>query len=60
MLILNKDDLEFVTEFPCLLGHPVPLIHYQFNIQFRTFKNFIALKNWVHNYLKAYHKYLQF
>ena len=21
--ILNKDDLEFVTEFPCLLGHPV-------------------------------------
>ena len=24
MLILNKDDVEFVTEFPCLLGHPVP------------------------------------
>ena len=23
MLILNKDDIEFVTEFPCLLGHPV-------------------------------------
>ena len=23
MLILNKDDLEFITEFPCLLGHPV-------------------------------------
>ena len=21
--LLNKDDLEFVTEFPCLLGHPV-------------------------------------
>ena len=19
----NKDDIEFVTEFPCLLGHPV-------------------------------------
>ena len=24
MLIHNKDDIEFVTEFPCLLGHPVP------------------------------------
>jgi len=23
ILILNQDDLEFVTEFPCLLGHPV-------------------------------------
>ena len=23
MLIHNKDDIEFVTEFPCLLGHPV-------------------------------------
>jgi len=23
MLIYNKDDIEFVTEFPCLLGHPV-------------------------------------
>jgi len=23
MLILNKDELEFVTEFPYLLGHPV-------------------------------------
>ena len=22
-LILYKDDLEFVSEFPCLLGHPV-------------------------------------
>jgi len=21
--ILKKDDIEFVTEFPCLLGHPV-------------------------------------
>ena len=21
-----KDDIEFVTEFPCLLGHPVPHI----------------------------------
>ena len=23
MLILTKDDMEFVTELPCLLGHPV-------------------------------------
>ena len=23
MLIYNKHDIEFVTEFPCLLGHPV-------------------------------------
>ena len=23
MIIHNKDDIEFVTEFPCLLGHPV-------------------------------------
>ena len=23
MLIHNKDDIEFVTEFPCLLGHPI-------------------------------------
>ena len=23
MLVLKKDDIEFVTEFPCLLGHPV-------------------------------------
>ena len=22
MLIHNKDDIEFFTEFPCLLGHP--------------------------------------
>ena len=23
MLIHNKDDIEFVTEFTCFLGHPV-------------------------------------
>ena len=23
MLIHNKDDIEFVTEFQCFLGHPV-------------------------------------
>jgi len=26
MLIHNKDDIEFVTEFPCFLGHPVSLM----------------------------------
>ena len=25
MLIHNKDDIEFVTEFPCFFGHPVGL-----------------------------------
>ena len=25
MLIHNKDDIQFVTEFPCFLGHPVYL-----------------------------------
>ena len=25
MLIYKKDDIEFVTEFPCLLGYPVYL-----------------------------------
>ena len=23
MLVHNKDDIEFVTKFPCFLGHPV-------------------------------------
>ena len=23
MLIHNKDDIQFVAEFPCFLGHPV-------------------------------------
>ena len=26
MLIHNKDDIEFVTEFPCFLGHTVYLV----------------------------------
>jgi len=26
MLIHNKDDFEFVTEFPCFLGHPVYIL----------------------------------
>ena len=26
VLIHNKDDIQFVTEFPCFLGHPVTSI----------------------------------
>ena len=26
MLNHNKDDIQFVTEFPCFLGHPVYVI----------------------------------
>ena len=26
LLIHNKDDIQFVIEFPCFLGHPVPYI----------------------------------
>ena len=26
MLVHNKDDIEFVTEFPCLLGHSVDTV----------------------------------
>jgi len=33
MLIHNKDDIEFVTEFPCFLGHPV------FNVNLSFCKN---------------------
>ena len=32
LLIHNKDDIEFVTEFPCFLGHPVLSIGTQ-NVQ---------------------------
>ena len=39
MLIHNKDDIEFVTEFPCFLGHPV------YNLDNRKVK-------WVKNVIK--------
>ena len=29
VLIHNKDDIQFVTEFPCFLGHPVTRLHSQ-------------------------------
>ena len=28
MLIFKKDDIQFVTEFPCFLGHPVVYAKY--------------------------------
>ena len=40
MLIHSKDDIEFVTEFSCLSGHPVPIeiiyLHHIYNIYIRT------------------------
>ena len=32
-LIHNKDHIEFVTEFPCLFGHPVSDARYHVEIQ---------------------------
>jgi len=32
MLIHNKEDIEFVTKFPCLLGHPVYFLLVLFSI----------------------------
>ena len=29
--IIHKDNIEFVTEFPCLLGHPVDLLDSTFS-----------------------------
>ena len=33
MLIHNKDDIELVTEFPCLLGHPVLSFFHKSNVK---------------------------
>ena len=41
MLVYNKDDIEFVTEFPCLLGHPVLQIWNQGN-KFDKFDSVIS------------------
>ena len=38
MLIHNKDDIEFVTEFPCFLGHPVSNHRYHLEIINRILK----------------------
>jgi len=37
MLIHNKDDIEFVTEFPCFLGHPVQRTAGLENIMFKRY-----------------------
>ena len=39
--ISRKDDIEFVTEFPCLLGHPVNLF------VFNAFKKQIVLPDFI-------------
>ena len=37
MLIHNEDDIEFVTEFPCFLGHPVPCRDQSNTIKFKSY-----------------------
>ena len=34
MLLHKKDDIEFVTEFPCLLGHPVLALFDILNLEY--------------------------
>ena len=36
MIIHNKDDIEFITEFPCFLGHPVQNVQCQKEIIYFT------------------------
>ena len=36
MLIHNKDDIEFVTEFPCFLGHPVQYAKFEHSKEIYT------------------------
>jgi len=38
MLIHNKDDIGFVTEFPCFLGHPVAKVY---NVRLQRYKDYI-------------------
>ena len=38
MLIHNKDDFEFVTEFPCFLGHPVDETNTQRTYNLKSFQ----------------------
>ena len=48
MLIQNKDDIQFVTEFPCFLGHPVFnkfIVKYDTNILQRRFILFEFIVN---------------
>ena len=41
MLIHNADDIQFVTEFPCFLGHPVVKLNFS---DFQD-KNLLRLKD---------------
>ena len=50
MLIHNKDVIEFVTEFPCFLGHPVLTSVYTYRSAYlNTVKK--TEKNKILNYL---------
>jgi len=44
MLIHNKGDIEFDTEFPCLLGHP-PVLYIHPPVQYIQWKCFIKSKS---------------
>ena len=46
MLILNKDDLEFVTEFPCFFGTPCIPLH--INISWKTTFKYSSLNSHVY------------
>ena len=63
MLIPNKDDIKFVTEFPCLLGHPVYVYYDVLWFICRTHKigsdirlELIILYNRTYNY--SYNSYM--
>ena len=53
LLILNKEDLEFISQFLCLLGHPVnsyflivvlPIFKSQLDIENEFQKNFMNFR----------------
>jgi len=56
MLIHNKDDIEFVTEFPCFLGHPVWTIKQicnhdlKFKVSVQTNSVNFSLMYWINNF----------
>ena len=47
MLIHNKDDIKFVTEFPCFSGHPVWRSYRNCAVRFLTFRFPCRLQNWL-------------
>ena len=48
MLVHNKDDIEFFTEFPCLLGHPV-LFCLKNSENSKQILDFVSLLIWTFN-----------